>query len=155
MRTLGNILWHFPFFGFLQALIVFIAGSILTLTVVGSPIGLGLMQYSRFLLSPFSCEMVDQKALGREQSQAWETFSLIIWVIYLPLGVIAFVVGVLQAIALACTLIGIPLAVIVVKSLGVYFNPVGKVCVPASVGAELRQRKAKEEVEKYIGEKNK
>jgi uncharacterized membrane protein YccF (DUF307 family) len=153
MKTLGNILWHFPCFGFLQALIMFLVGTILTLTVIGAPIGLGLIQYSRFLLAPFSYEMINQKALGKEQGQAWETFSLVIWVLYLPLGAIAYVVGVIQVVVLTCTLIGIPLAVIIVKSLGVYFNPVGKVCVPASVGAELRQRKSKEEVEKYLGKK--
>jgi uncharacterized membrane protein YccF (DUF307 family) len=123
------------------------------ITVVGSPIGLGLIQYSRFLLAPFSYEMVNQKDLGKEQSEAWKTFSLIIWIIYVPLGVIAFVVGLIQAIALAITILGIPLAVIVVKSLGVYFNPVGKVCVPLAVGAEIRKRKADKNVQKYLGDK--
>jgi uncharacterized membrane protein YccF (DUF307 family) len=151
MRALGNILWHFPCFGFLQALFMFIGGTILTLTVVGAPLGLGLIQYSRFLLAPFSYEMVNQKVLGKEQNQAWKIFSLIIWIIYLPLGIICLVVGVLQAVALACTIIGIPLALVVVKSLGVYLNPVGKVCVPISVGSELRKRKADEEVKKYLG----
>ncbi|MDR2175889.1 MAG: hypothetical protein LBO82_08130 [Synergistaceae bacterium] len=152
MRTLGNILWHFPCFGFLQAFVVFIVGTILTITIVGSPIGLGLIQYSRFLLAPFSYEMVDQKTLGKEQSKAWEIFSLIIWIIYLPFGVVAFIVGLAQTVVLVITIIGIPLAVIVVKSLGVYFKPIGKVCVPLSVGNELRRRKADEDVKKYLGD---
>jgi uncharacterized membrane protein YccF (DUF307 family) len=130
---------------------MFVGGTILTLTIVGAPLGLGLIQYSRFLLAPFSYEMINQKALGKEQNQAWKIFSLIIWVIYLPLGIISLIAGVLQATILACTIIGIPLALIVVKSLGVYLNPVGKVCVPISVGSELRRRKADEEVKKYLG----
>jgi len=43
MRTLGNILWHVPFLGFLSALGTFIIGGLLTITVVGAPIGLGLL----------------------------------------------------------------------------------------------------------------
>lgn len=70
----------------------------------------------------------------------------------MPFGVIGFLSGVIQAIVLAITIIGIPLAIIVVKSLGVYFNPVGKVCVPISVGDEIRRRKENEEVKKYLGE---
>ncbi|MDR4025806.1 MAG: YccF domain-containing protein, partial [Bilophila sp.] len=51
MRLLGNILWHFPCFGFLMSLFSFIVGAILTVTVVGAPIGLGLIQYSKFALA--------------------------------------------------------------------------------------------------------
>jgi uncharacterized membrane protein YccF (DUF307 family) len=153
MKTLGNILWHFPCFGFLQAFIVFIGGVILTITVIGAPIGLGLIQYSRFLLAPFSYAMVDQKVLGKEQSQAWKTFSFIVWIIYLPLGAISLILGLIQVVVLACTIIGIPLAIIVVKSLGVYWNPIGKVCVPVSVASEIQRRKTDEEVNHYLGEK--
>ncbi|MCW5775741.1 MAG: YccF domain-containing protein [Phycisphaeraceae bacterium] len=41
MRTLGNILWHFPFFGFVNAIIVYFFGLLLTITVVAAPIGSG------------------------------------------------------------------------------------------------------------------
>ena len=36
------------------------------------------------------------------------------------------------------------------KSLSTFFNPVGKVCVPAAVVNELERRKAEKEVEKYL-----
>ena len=39
MKTLGNILWHFPFFGFISAILVFLLGGLLTITVVAAPIG--------------------------------------------------------------------------------------------------------------------
>ena len=66
MRTFGNILWHFPFFGFLTALSNFIIGGILTITVIGSPIGLGLIQLAKFQLTPFSNQMVDESLVGKE-----------------------------------------------------------------------------------------
>ncbi len=58
MKTLGNILWHFPFLGFLSALYTLILGLIFTITVVGAPIGLGMIQHSKFLLTPFSKDRV-------------------------------------------------------------------------------------------------
>ena len=36
MRLLGNILWHFPCFGFVTSLFSFLAGILLTVTVVGN-----------------------------------------------------------------------------------------------------------------------
>lgn len=69
MRTLGNIIWHIPFLGFLTAFWTFIIGGILTLTIVASPIGLGLMQLSRFLLTPFSMKMVSRNTLNKKQNK--------------------------------------------------------------------------------------
>ena len=54
MRTLGNILWHIPFLGFLSALGTFLIGGLMVITIIGAPLGLGLIQLSKFLLSPFS-----------------------------------------------------------------------------------------------------
>ena len=47
-----------------------------------------------------------------------------------------------QVVGLFITIIGIPVAIVVSKSIGVYFNPVGKKCVPISVAQELERRKA-------------
>ena len=68
MRKLANIIWHVPFLGFLNSFFTFILGSILVLTVIGAPIGLGLIQLSKFLLTPFSSEMVSKKDLNKEQN---------------------------------------------------------------------------------------
>ncbi len=67
MRSLGNILWHFPFFGFVTAFFVFITGILLTFTVVASPIGLGLIEFSKFLLAPYSNEMISSSELSNKK----------------------------------------------------------------------------------------
>ena len=54
MRILGNILWHFPFFGFVNAAVNWLLGLLLTITVVAAPIGLGLMEFGKFLLAPLA-----------------------------------------------------------------------------------------------------
>lgn len=131
MRIIGNILWHIPFLGFLNALFAFVLGGLLTITVVAAPIGLGLMQYSKFLLLPFSYDMVTVSELGIRQNPIWRVYSTVIMVLYLPFGIIAFLCGLLQAVALTLTLVGIPAALVIIKSLPTYLNPVGKKCVPA------------------------
>lgn len=71
MRTLGNIIWNFPFLGFVTAAIVFLIGLLFVVTIIAAPIGLGLIQYSKFLLLPFSYDMVSKSEL---EGEAEKTF---------------------------------------------------------------------------------
>jgi uncharacterized membrane protein YccF (DUF307 family) len=48
----------------------------------------------------------------------------------------------LQAAAMFITVIGIPVALVLAKSLGTYLNPVNKICVQRAVVDELERRKA-------------
>lgn len=130
MRTIANILWHIPFLGFLNALFAFLLGSLLTVLVVTAPIGLGLLQYSKFLMFPFSTKMVPVSETGAARNPLWAAYSTIVMILYLPFGIFAFVVGLMQCIGLAITIVGLPGAYIIAKSLFTYLNPVGKVCVP-------------------------
>lgn len=147
MRTLGNILWHVPFLGFLNALATFLIGGLFVITVIGAPIGLGLIQLSKFLLTPFSSGMINKKDLKPEQNQAWQTFGIIAKILYFPFGLILAVVTVFQIAGLFVTIIGIPVALVLAKSLGTFFNPVNKTCVPKAVANEVASRKAKAEVD--------
>lgn len=150
MKTLGNILWHFPFFGFISAIFAFLFGTILTLTVVAAPIGLGLIQYSKFLFWPFGNAMVSKADLNIEQNKYWAIYSKIVMILYFPLGLICAICGVIQVACLFCSIIGIPSAIVVAKSLGTYLNPVNKKCVPAAVADELEKRDAQKKVDQYL-----
>jgi uncharacterized membrane protein YccF (DUF307 family) len=130
MRTLGNIIWHIPFLGFVTAFWTFIIGGILTLTIVASPIGLGLIQLSRFLLTPFSMKMVSKNTLNKKQNQLWKAYGFIVRIIYFPIGLVLAIVTIFQIVGLFISIIGIPTAIVLAKSLETYFNPVNKVCVP-------------------------
>ena len=151
MRTLGNILWHIPFLGFLSALGTFLIGGLFVITVIGAPIGLGLIQLSKFLLTPFSSAMISKKDLNVDQNKLWQSFSFIVRILYFPFGLFLAIVTIFQIAGLFITIIGIPVALVLVKSLGTYFNPVNKTCVPKAVQNELEQRKAKEQVSKHLG----
>ena len=134
MRTLGNIIWHIPFLGFLTAFWTFIIGGILTLTIVASPIGLGLMQLARFLLTPFSMRMVSRNTLNKKQNKLWKAYGFIVRIFYFPIGLVLAIVTICQIVGLFISIIGIPTAIVLAKSLETYFNPVNKVCVPESCG---------------------
>ena len=105
-------------------------GLVLTLLVVTSPVGLGLIQYAKFLMFPFSTRMVPVSETGTSRNQVWAAYSTIVMLLYLPFGLVAFLFGLVQCLGLAITIVGLPGAYIIAKSLGTYLNPVGKVCVP-------------------------
>ena len=137
MRTLGNILWHFPFLGFIVAFNTFITGCLLLITIVGIPLGLGLIQFAKFLLLPFSSEMISDSKLHPDKSFIWRFFQGIVYVLYLPFGIIISVFLFFQTIGLFISIVGIPQALVLLKSLPTIFNPVGKVCVSRAVAQRV------------------
>ena len=151
MRTFANILWHFPFLGFLNAISVYIMGLILTATVVAAPIGLGLMEYGKFLFAPFGHAMVSKSEINVEQNAAWKTYSTIIMILYLPFGIFLGLCAIIQVGLLFMTIIGIPVALVIAKSIGTYFNPVNKKCVHQAVCDEIEKRKGQAEIAKHLG----
>lgn len=140
MKTLGNIIWHIPFLGFINATIVYLLGLILTATVVAAPIGLGLMEFAKFLYWPFGNAMVNKKDLDIEQNTSWKTYSSIIMILYFPFGLILAALAVFEVVGTFITIIGIPVALVVAKSLTTYLNPVNKKCVPSAVANEIKGR---------------
>ena len=149
MRTFGNILWHFPFFGFVSAISVYLLGLVLTATVIAAPIGLGLMELGKFLFVPFGHAMVSKSALNIEQNKAWKTYSTIVMILYLPFGLVLSLLAVFHIGVLFISIIGIPAGIVIAKSLGTYFNPVNKKCVRQAVADELEKKKAQAEISKY------
>ena len=151
MRTLGNILWHFPFFGFVTAAFYWLLGLLLTLLVVTAPIGLGLMEFGKFLFAPFGNAMVSKTDLKITQNPVWRAYSTIVMLLYLPFGIVFVVLNVLQVFACCLLIVTIPVALVIAKSLGTVLNPVNKICVSTAVAEELERRKASAEVAKYVG----
>lgn len=150
LRLLGNVLWYFPFFGFVDAIFAFLWGLFFTATVVGAPIGLGLMEYGKFLLAPFGRAMVSKSDLNIEQNKAWKAYSTLVMVLYFPVGLILVMLAVVQIALLFVTIIGIPAALVIAKSLGTLINPVNKKCVPSAVADHLEKQAAQADVAGYF-----
>lgn len=155
MRGIANFLWHFPFFGFMSAFFNFILGGILVLTVVGAPIGLGLIQYAKFLLAPYSNAMISKSQLEKhqknvkEEHKALTVFNTVVSILWIPFGVVFAIMSAIQGIGLCVSVIGVPVGVVVLKSLRFYFNPVNQICVPRAVSEELEKREDKTVLDKY------
>ena len=148
MKTIGNVLWHIPFCGFISAFLVYTFGALLTATVIAAPIGLGCMEFGKFLLAPFGHTMINGRDLAQPKNALWSSYSKVVTFFYLPFGVLLAGVSAIQVALLAITVVGLPLAIIVARSLGTYLNPVNKKCVSLSVAKEIEQRKAKGLVDK-------
>ena len=148
MKTLGNILWYFPFF-VLSAILVYLFGLLLTITVIAAPIG-WIDGLGKFLFWPFGNAMVSKSDLNEEQNSAWKVYSTIVMIIYFPFGLFLSIIAVIQVIGLFITIIGIPAALVVAKSLGTYLNPVNKKCVPSAVNDELERRKGQDAINKHL-----
>jgi uncharacterized membrane protein YccF (DUF307 family)/endonuclease YncB( thermonuclease family) len=143
MRALGNILWHFPFLGFVNAIVYYLFGLLLTVTVIGAPLGLGLMELGKFYLSPFGREMVRASDMDSgTENGLWKTYSIIVMLLWLPLGLLMAAATIVQVFFLFISIFGIPAAIAIAKSLGTIFNPVGKRCVSVEAAQKLREHAA-------------
>ena len=160
MRILFNVLWHFPGLGFVSAVLAFILGLVLSATVILSPVGLGLLEYGKFLLAPCSRNMVQRKGVkGDYRSGTWRVWSTVVWVLYLPFGVLLSILLVVDMalflVASLPTIVGVPVAVfqayVIAKSLGTALNPVGKKCVHYLVAEEADRERAREKLEAMRG----
>lgn len=157
MKVFLNILWYFPYFGFLLIIPVGLLGLLLCLTVVGLPIGLGLLQIAVFLLAPHTSELVSQKdisaAKGEKRNTFWVVFSTIVRILYFPIGICVAFLYILYAVACFLSIIGIPNGLVVAKLIPSLFNPVGKVCVSGAIARKLKADKDQQEVDRYLGKK--
>lgn len=152
MRTFGNILWHFPFLGFITAALTWLLGLLLFITVIGAPIGRGLMELAKFYFVPFGKEMVHETSLGIASERiTWRALSLIAACIYLPIGLLLGLLSIIQVGLLFVTIIGIPAGLVIAKSLRTWVNPVGMKCVGSAVASELERRRATQEVQRQLG----
>ena len=150
MRALGNVLWHLPFLGFVSATVTYLFGLLLTATVLAAPIGLGVMELIKFMFLPFGRAIVKKSDVVEHRSKAWQAYSTVIMILYLPFGLVLSVIAALQVLLLCITIIGIPVGIVIAKSIGTYFNPVNKKCVSQALADELERRKAQAQIDQLL-----
>lgn len=147
--------WWYVTLQFVFALFYALWGLILCCTVILVPVGLGMLQFAKFLLAPHTRSMVSKSDLelltDKSQSKTMETFSTVIRILYFPFGLIAAIVAFFETAAMFISIIGIPNGLVWARSLSFIFNPVNKVCVPESVKKEIDRRKMGSEINSYKG----
>jgi uncharacterized membrane protein YccF (DUF307 family) len=123
VRTLLNIIW-LVLSGFWLALGYALAGVVMMLLIVTIPFGVAAFRLAGFVLWPFGRTVITKPTAG-----AASTIGNILW--FVLAGVWIAIGHVTTAIALALTIIGIPLAWANLKLAVVALAPLGKEIVDA------------------------
>ncbi len=104
MKLLGNLIWIL-FGGFLIALLYFIVGLVMCVTIIGIPFGVQLFKLGAFALWPFGHELVYRQT----EPGCVSSVMNLIWVLlgWWEISLLHLVFGILFCI----TIIGIPFGV--------------------------------------------
>ena len=101
MKSLGNILWLL-LGGILIALLYYLVGLVMCVSIIGIPFGVQLFKFGTFSLWPFGHELVD----GPGQPGCVSVVMNLIWILagWWEIAILHFIFGFLFCI----TIVGIP-----------------------------------------------
>jgi len=118
MNLLGNIIW-FILGGFITAVMYFIAGLLMCVTVIGIPFGIQLFKFGVFALMPFGHEVT-----GSDSPGCLTIVFNVIWILcgWWEIALVHAVFGLVFCI----TVIGIPLGVQHFRIAGFSLMPFGR-----------------------------
>jgi len=122
VRTLLNIIW-LVLCGFWLFLGYALAGVICCILIVTIPWGIASFRIANYVLWPFGRQVVQKPTAG-----AFSFLGNVIWFIFA--GLCLAIGHVISGVALAITIIGIPLAIADFKMIPISLAPLGKEIVP-------------------------
>ncbi|MDH6180495.1 uncharacterized membrane protein YccF (DUF307 family) [Microbacteriaceae bacterium SG_E_30_P1] len=122
MKTLLNIIW-LVFSGFWLFLGYVLAGIICCILIVTIPWGIASFRMANYVLWPFGRQVVQKPTAG-----AFSFIGNVIWFIFA--GLWLAIGHIVSGVALAITIIGIPLALADFKMISISLAPLGKEIVP-------------------------
>lgn len=132
MRTLLNIVWLL-FSGLWLAIGYALAGILCCILIVTIPFGIASFRVAGYVLWPFGRTVVDKPSGG-----GMTLLGNVIWLIFAGIWIAIAHVG--TAIALCCTIIGIPLAIPNIKMIPLALMPLGKEIVDSDAAMPHYQR---------------
>jgi uncharacterized membrane protein YccF (DUF307 family) len=130
VRTLLNIIWLL-LSGLWLAIGYVLAGVVCVLLIVTIPFGLASFRIAGFTLWPFGRRLVRRPDAGVPSA-----IGNVIWIIFA--GWWLALAHLTSAVALAVTIIGIPLALANLKLIPVSLVPLGRVVVPSEAAQDAR-----------------
>ena len=122
MKTLLNIIW-LVFSGFWLFLGYALAGIICCILIITIPWGIASFRMANYVLWPFGRQVVQKPTSG-----VFSFLGNVIWFIFA--GLWLAIGHIVSGIALAITIIGIPLALADFKMIPISLAPLGKEIVP-------------------------
>jgi uncharacterized membrane protein YccF (DUF307 family) len=132
MRLILNIIWLI-FGGLWLALGYFLAGIICFILIITIPFGFAAFRIGVYALWPFGQTVVDKPG-PRPGAMVGNVIWLIVAGVWLAIG------HIVSAVAMAVTIIGIPLALANLKLIPVSLFPLGKDIVPVDAHDDPFQR---------------
>ena len=123
MRLLLNVIW-LVFGGLWLALGYFVAGIVCCILIVTIPFGIAAFRIGVYALWPFGRTVVDKPTAG-----LGSTLGNIVWIVIA--GIWLTIGHIVTAVAMAITIIGIPLALANLKMIPISLMPLGKDIVDA------------------------
>lgn len=153
MKTLGNFVWFLFCGGLFSAIIWFLLGGLMAVTIIGLPFAYAAFRIARFAAFPFGKELVDARSLG--EARIFGTMvANILWFllagIWLALGHVSMAIwSIISCVLIIPLLFGAPAwAVAHVKLAGVSLAPLGKRVVSSDMAAEVRRRQVNAKLDK-------
>lgn len=122
MKTLLNIIW-LVFSGFWLFLGYALAGIICCVLIITIPWGIASFRMANYVLWPFGRQVVQKPTSG-----VFSFLGNVIWFIFA--GLWLAIGHIVSGVALAITIIGIPLAIADFKMIPISLAPLGKEIVP-------------------------
>lgn len=143
MNALGNIIW-FIFGGWWNFLVYGFLGLLFSITIIGIPIGKALFQYAKLMVFPFGKVIIKETELKGKENVAGirRAGGVIANLLWLPVGIALFIGNVLLAVGTALTIIGIPVAIVLVRSAKFLIWPVGAKVITKEQAEILRMEKS-------------
>ncbi|MDR2722152.1 MAG: YccF domain-containing protein [Cellulomonadaceae bacterium] len=123
MRTLLNIIW-LVLSGFWLAVTYFAVGLVLLIPIVTIPFSIACFRLAGYVFWPFGREVVAKPTAG-----VGSAIGNVIW--FIIAGIPLAVMHLASALALAVTIIGIPMAWADIKMIPLAMFPLGKQVVPS------------------------
>ena len=143
MQFLLNLIWHIPFCGFMVALSYALMGLLMCCTIVLIPAGKAYFELASYFLAPGSRALVNKEDLARLKGETYSqgAYTTVLRVLYFPFGCIAALSAGCLIITEAISIIGIPCALVWVRTFSSLFNPFNKVCVSKEVAEQINAMK--------------
>ena len=154
MASLGNLIW-FVFGGEILALIWLIFAGLFAATGVGLPLARAFLEFAKLSAFPFGKEVIRETELkGSDNVSTFrKVVSVILNILWFPIGLILTIILFFYGIISFCTIIGIPVAVVYVRMGKFLLFPIGcrvvsqKQAYASATANEIEKRMKKKERE--------
>jgi len=126
MSSLGNVIW-FVLGGVLVALVWLIFAALFAITIIGLPIARACLEFAKLSAFPFGKAVIrDTELKGADNvSGLSKTISLVLNILWIPVGVTLALVYLAWGILACCTIVGIPAGIVCVRTAKFVLFPVG------------------------------